>query len=599
MILRDGRDFTVLHLFSGSGGGALGFKRAGFRSLGSIDLDPVACRDLERLTGERAICADLLAMDPADLRGHISECPDVVFTSPPCKGFSGCLPEGQSITDKYRAFNSLALHGVWLCLEAWGERRPKLIVLENVPRIKTRGREWLTHLCALLHHYGYSVDMRTHNCGEIGGLAQNRERFLLVARQREACMDYLREPPAKRVRTVGEALFHLPSPAANHGDRLHRLPGLSAMNQLRLAAIRKGKDWRDLPAEIRIGKSGSSKSRHAGKLGVEDHEAQAHTVIGRGSRPGSTWCSVTDPRIGFGVDPTTAKPGSWAAAGRPDAYGVQDPAKPGTTVRARSEVQTSRRSIADPRIVDPKLTPRKARQNGGFEVNADDRRPRAAHRRRADHRVRAGIADPRLTCEPRSGAYGMLNADEVGPTIIGYHKHDRAPASVADPRLTHAPRRGSFGLLDNNEPAPVIRGRHTVRQAPAALVDWRGWPVATHELVEEAGSLVLYGPELDLISTRPRRDIVIRAPDGTWHRPMTTRELACLQSFPDDFVFEGSDSSSKTQPGIREHIGNAVPPDAAEAIAVECMVALMSSADGGYHLSNGNIWVRSEMEWAA
>lgn len=48
-----------------------------------------------------------------------------------------------------------------------------------------------------------------------------------------------------------------------------------------------------------------------------------------------------------------------------------------------------------------------------------------------------------------------------------------------------------------------------------------------------------------------------------------------------------------------KHIGNAVPPDAAEAVAVECMVALMSSADGGYHLSNGNIWVRPEMEWAA
>jgi len=67
MILRDKQDFTVLHLFSGSGGGALGFKRVGFHSLGSIDLDPIACRDLERLTGERAICADILAMGPADL----------------------------------------------------------------------------------------------------------------------------------------------------------------------------------------------------------------------------------------------------------------------------------------------------------------------------------------------------------------------------------------------------------------------------------------------------------------------------------------------------------------------------------------------------
>lgn len=84
-------DFTVLHLFSGSGGGALGFQRAGFRSLGSIDLDKIACRDLERLTGERAIVADIAAMQPADLAAQVAACPDVVFTSPPCLPADGIV----------------------------------------------------------------------------------------------------------------------------------------------------------------------------------------------------------------------------------------------------------------------------------------------------------------------------------------------------------------------------------------------------------------------------------------------------------------------------------------------------------------------------
>lgn len=45
------------------------------------------------------------------------------------------------------------------------------------------------------------------------------------------------------------------------------------------------------------------------------------------------------------------------------------------------------------------------------------------------------------------------------------------------------------------------------------------------------------------------------------HRPITHREAARLQTFPDDFVFEGSKIE------IARQIGNAVPPRLAEAVA--------------------------------
>lgn len=106
--------FRALHLFCGGGGFALGTQRAGFETVAAHDY----------LTGGRATLADLGTMSPAELRAACTGRPDVVFTSPPCKGNSGCLPAAVAATERYQAMNQLAFRGVWIALEAWPERPP-------------------------------------------------------------------------------------------------------------------------------------------------------------------------------------------------------------------------------------------------------------------------------------------------------------------------------------------------------------------------------------------------------------------------------------------------------------------------------------------
>jgi site-specific DNA-cytosine methylase len=295
--------YTALFPFGGSGGGALGFaqaetrlfdRSARFAVLGSLDFDAAACVDFEAFTGAPAWCVDVQTLTAGEvLRRYGLRAPDVVFLSPPCKGSSRLLSTAKSKDPKYVAMNRLAVVWTRVMLEAWGDAPPKLVLLENVPGLPQRAGGMLRELRSMLKAAGYVFHASTHDCGEIGGLAQHRERYLLVARHTGSCSSLLYKPVTKRVRGVGEVLGELPMPAtiaADLWDALHTMPRLTWRNWLRLALIPAGGDWRDLEGVLEGRARREVFRRHA----VQAWDAPTDAVTGPG---GHSIGAVADPRV--------------------------------------------------------------------------------------------------------------------------------------------------------------------------------------------------------------------------------------------------------------------------------------------------------------
>src|ERR1700677_4639498 len=172
------------------------------------------------------------------------------------------------------------------------------MVFENVPRIATRGRHLLDQIVALLRSYGYAVAETTHDCGELGGLAQSRKRFLLVARHMEKVPPFLYEPEKRSLRAVGEILGRMPLPGDLTAGPMHRIPSLQWKTWVRLAFVEAGSDWRSLN-KLRVvdGKLANYlivPEMHAGMLGVNAWDEPSGTITSRG-RPNNGNFSVADP----------------------------------------------------------------------------------------------------------------------------------------------------------------------------------------------------------------------------------------------------------------------------------------------------------------
>ncbi|KWF81266.1 DNA methyltransferase [Burkholderia cepacia] len=617
------REFKVFGFCSGLGAGMKGFKKAvshvgtmtgTWRVLGGIDNDPAACRDFRTIVGVPCTLQDLFTRTqytafhsaeppsgwreatPEDVRRAAGyEHPHCVFISSPCKGASGLLSETLSRTPKYQALNELTLRCVWLMCEAWKDDPVELIVFENVPRLATRGRHLLDQIGHILRHYGYAVNETTHDCGEIGGLAQSRKRFLLVARHTAKVPPFLYEPPLRRLQGVGTLLGRMPLPGdTDAAGPMHRIPSLQWKTWVRLAFVKAGSDWRSL--NDLVVENGHLRDylivpeMRNTVLGVNRWDEPSGVVAGA-SRPGNGTFSVADPR-------------GPADAAQYQQYGVLDWNDHAGTITGQKSPGQGTFSVADPRTG--------VKHNNCFRIVPFDQPAGVVTGGTGPSAGGQGVADPRPPAGPLFSKYKVTEWDGHAGTVIG--GDDQGAYAVADPRAsTGFEGAGKYRVTGFDEPAGTVIARSDSGQGAFAVADPRpgmrrergdayltgghygvvGWDQHSGAVSAAAGHdngrWSVADPRMP--AANEKTVAVIRALDGTWHRPFTTLELAVLQSLvePEEYL----ELDGLSDQAWRERIGNAVPPDAAQAIA-EVMGTTLLLAESGetFQLSSTPVWVR-------
>lgn len=243
---RSSSGYTVLDLFSGAGGTALGLHNAGLEHVGLVELDHWASETLRRNMPEWNVIEEDIAK--VDFKGINA---DVIEGGFPCQAFSYAGNKLGFEDTRGTLFFELA--------RAVKEIRPKVAIGENVRGLyRHDGGRTLETMLNVLNELGYKVAYKVLRAQYLD-VPQKRERLIIVAVREDLNLPILFPRERDYIVTLREAIGDVPESEGQKYPKKKR----DVMEM-----IPPGGYWKDLPIEIRKEYMGRSFYRSGGKTGM-------------------------------------------------------------------------------------------------------------------------------------------------------------------------------------------------------------------------------------------------------------------------------------------------------------------------------------------
>lgn len=243
--------YTYIDLFCGAGGLSLGFDKAGFKNVFSVEFNADFAKTYERnFPSHNLIVDDIRNIDNDKISELVSKCDvDVIIGGPPCQGFSLAGNIGRSFIDDERNRLFKEFVRFVICIQ------PKMFVMENVAAMAThlKGKTIKTIVDAFENAgVGYKVKYEVLNSANYG-IAQERRRIVVVGVRRDINSEFSYPMKVEKIYTIKDVIGDLPalksgetSDIPNHVAMKH-----SAQMLEKMGYVKDGGDRMDIPEELR------------------------------------------------------------------------------------------------------------------------------------------------------------------------------------------------------------------------------------------------------------------------------------------------------------------------------------------------------------
>lgn len=250
---------NAVDIFSGAGGLTTGLKKAGFRVVAGVELEPHAVSTFKvNHPDTHVFKQDVTTVHGTDLLEYAGgEEIHLLAGCPPCQGFT-------SLTSKYRRDdprNELIADLARLAEET----RPRAIMMENVPGLAQKGAKLFDAFLKRIEAAGYIPESDVLQVANYG-VPQSRRRLVLLAGQ--GFKIPLPLPTHSRTgenglpkwKTVRSAIGAMPPPitmaevkrsTSHDSHSWHVVRELSLQNQSRLRHAKPGEHWQRIPKRLR------------------------------------------------------------------------------------------------------------------------------------------------------------------------------------------------------------------------------------------------------------------------------------------------------------------------------------------------------------